>query len=400
MFFLDNYIAIANNPSEGIQNGDNIRAENCHVKRGHTFWSAGQTQSRSNSIDNIYGLTLHTFVSGNKIGRQQGTIPSISNVNLAGFVKQLLNVGALFGPVRVSDSYFESLWSLGYAAVNNVSFDQCQIKFRHPSKYIYAPPYHLYAVKQATFRDCSIEYFNNCSTKAPILFKTNGLTVSGGFVEGGVIVSGGINSVSGGGIHNVKIDNMYAKCLGTTYGNIGNENFTGSLKLTRRTLMGGEKIKLSEVPMTFTNNSNSYYHSYEIDPLIEIAIDTIEKKAKIKVVDTGRYQLGDNIFTANAIHPSESNIKGDWLRTPLGFISSIQNNTITVSAIPKGRPVDKIIKIRGAHVVSYPKFIQPIWGNFTEGSNVITNVVASFIDNRYRYPGTDLKIFNITMQFL
>ena len=41
--FDRHYIALANNPSARVQNGDNIRIENSHAKRIHTFWSAGQT---------------------------------------------------------------------------------------------------------------------------------------------------------------------------------------------------------------------------------------------------------------------------------------------------------------------------------------------------------------------
>ncbi|PCI93226.1 MAG: hypothetical protein COB15_16770 [Flavobacteriales bacterium] len=382
--FVTNYIAIANNPSSGVLNGDNIRAENCHVKRCHTFWACGETQSRSNSIDNIYGLWLHTFVSGYLIGVQAGTLPTVTNVNLSGFTKQVLNVNSLFTPVRVSKSYFESIWSLGHANANNVSFDQCQIKFRRPSNEMFAPPYHLFAPQQCTFRDCSIEYFDNCKTKAPIMFRTNGLLISGGWIEGGVIVSNGYTNRGGDEIHNVRFENTRSKCLGY----IGINNFGTPINNTKGILMGQEEISLNYVPVKFINNSNYNYNLYGVENAF-IDIDSINKKAIIQVSDTGRYQVGDNLFTNVFVYPDSSDMLGSRSRSPLGFVSEIRKDTIIVNSVPHGFSEG----IAPIYVASFPIFIQPVWGDFTSGSNIITNVITN------QYPTVGLKIFNSAIPY-
>lgn len=371
--FDQHYIAIANNPSSGIQNGDNIRVENSSVKRCHTFWACGQTQSRSNSIDNIYGINLHTFISGQIIGDKSGTAPTATNINLAGFTKQLLDINSFFTPVRISKSYFENIWTLGTAGANSVSFDQCQIKFRKPLNDLFAPNYHLNAPTQCTFRDCSIEYFDNCETKAPIMFKTNGLLISGGWIEGGVIVSNGHTNSGGDLIHNIKYENVRLKCLDK---NIGITNYGVPLANTKGIiLMADDEISISKVPVKFINNSNYNFNHFLLEQDKFIDIDSTNKIATIVGVDPGKYQIGDNIFT---------NLSSGSYRAPLGYVSEIKNDTIIISSVPNSFPEGEA----DIYSTSFPVFIQPIFGDFTAGSDTIKNVVTN------QYPDVGIKIVN------
>jgi hypothetical protein len=141
--FHNYYIAIANNPSNGVANGDNIKVEDSYVESCHTFWSAGQTQSRNNSISNVYALFINTFVSGNVIGQQQGTPPNIRNVNIAGFCRTVFNIKTAFSGLGVDQCYFENIWSLGIVLANTVHFSQCQFQFALPSEKYFGPPFQL-----------------------------------------------------------------------------------------------------------------------------------------------------------------------------------------------------------------------------------------------------------------
>lgn len=371
--FDQHYIAIANNPSSGIQNGDNIRVQNSSVKRCHTFWACGQTQSRSNSIDNVYGINLHTFIDGLSIGNENGTAPTTTNINLAGITKNVLNVNSYFTPVRITKSYFENVWSLGVAGANSVSFDQCQIKFKKPSNDVFAPNFHLNAPTQCTFRDCSIEYFDNCETKAPIMFKTNGLVINGGWIEGGIIVSNGHTNTGGDLIHNVKYENVRLKCLDKT---VGIPNYGVPLSNTKGiVLMAGDEISISKVPVKFINNSNYNFNHFLLEEDKFINIDSINKTAVIIGVNPGKYQLGDNIFT---------NVSSGGYRSPLGYVSAINNDTIIISSVPISFPEGTA----DVYSTSFPIFIQPIWGDFTSGSDTIKNIVTN------QYPDVGTKIVN------
>ncbi|MBL4710818.1 MAG: hypothetical protein JKY48_20530 [Flavobacteriales bacterium] len=370
--FINHYIAIANNPSIGIQNGDNIRVQDSHVKRCHTFWACGQSQSRSNSIENIYGLYLHTFIDGRSIGVQQGTAPTVSNVNLAGFTKKLFNVNSQFTPIRVNNSYFESIWNLGYIGSNNTSFNQCQIKFLKPSNTTFAPGSRLSTPNQCSFRDCSIEYTDNCNTEAPFMFKTNGLLISGGFIEGGIVVSNGYTNSGGDLIHNVDYENVHLKCKNQV---IGKNSYGMPLANTKGViLMAGEEISLNYVPVKFVNNSNYNYNIALLESNKNISINTIDKKAIIIGVNPGQYQIGDNLFADF----------GSTKRA-LGYVAEINNDTIVVSSVPYGYTDISNVKVYSA---SYPIFVQPIWGDITAGSDTIKNIVTN------QYPNTATKIFH------
>lgn len=383
--FNGHYIAIANNPSNRVQNGDNIRVENSNYKNCYTFWACGQTQSRSNSIDNIYGYFLHTFIDGYSIGDGQGTPPVVSNVNLAGFTKQLLNVQYVgYSPTRISKSYFEAIWSLGYATTNNITFTECQIKFKIPSNEIFAPPYHLYSGTSTVFRDCSIEYFANCDIKMPILFKSSGLLISGGWIEGGVVVSNGHTNSGGDDIHNVTYENVWIKCLNRIAGirnsSVPIQKTTGSI------LLGGEEI--GSVPGgLFKNNKETFNHNFMEN--VTINIDSVTKTANfITGIDADRYQIGDNIFSQKLAYPDSINMPGSGVRSPLGYISTIAGDTITITGIPYGFSATGTTSL---YVTSFPIFIPPIWGDFVSGNDTIFNV------NTYNtgcYPPVGYKMYN------
>ena len=388
--FNSHYIAIANNPSSAIQNGDNIRAENCHVKLCHTFWASGQTQSRSNSIENIYGLYLHTFINGLSIGDQLGTPPTVSNVNLAGGIKQLLNLSTTFSPTRISNSYFESIWSLGYAYTNSVVFDKCHIKFKLPSTEIFAPPYQLYAKHIAIFRDCSIEYSNGCNTRMPIIFKSQQLLISGGFIEGGVIGSNGYtNNDPGGDINSIKYDNVYISCLGNVPNKIAGARFMNipTDNVDGRRLVGGDKVGTA-YKTEFKNNDGTYNIRY-LESITSIDIDSVSKTASfVTNINSGQYQIGDNLFTNKFIYPDSINMSGGILKPFLGFVSDIDGDTITVTGIPYGLDITSSTSL---YVVSYPIFIPPIWGDFTVGNDTIKNVIAKGASS---YPVVGMKLQN------
>lgn len=344
--FFNHYIAIANNPSNGVQNGDNIRAEQCHVNTCHTFWSAGQTQSRANSIDNIYALFLHTLVSGVQIGNQQGTPPTISNVNLAGFCKIVFDIKTGFSGLNVYRSYFESIWSLGLCDGISTSFDQCQIKFHKPSDEFFMPPFHLYANNVVAFRDCNIEYFDNCNTRMPFLFRSTSLLLSGGSIEGGVVVADGYTNFGGDDLHKVTLDNVNIKCLGKVAGKKNTQKPTSKIK--DEIIMGGEVISTTEGDI-YVNNGTTYNQLYLEEANIKINIQT--KTATFSTSKPSSYKIGDNIFTGQYVEGNTSGFSNSIkLRSPLGYISKIVENEITVSGVPLGFPTGKT----SLYLVEYP----------------------------------------------
>jgi Pectate lyase superfamily protein len=328
--FSKQYIAIANNPSNGNANGDNIRAENCHITTSHTFWAAGQTQSRANSIENVYALFIHTFISNREIGMQKGTPPTVQNVNIAGFCKQVLNVSTDFSPINIYRSYMESIWSLGVAMSNNTSFDQCQIQFHLPDEKIFSPPFHLYNNNVSTFRDCSMEYFSNCNTKMPFAMHSRSVLMSGGFIQGGVLVANGYTNAGGDDLNKVTLDNVMISCLGKVAGK--KNTAIPSTSITNQILMGGEMVTTTQGSV-YVNTSTTY--AMENVEQISLRIDNKTKKGFIQTKNPQLYRIGMNLFPETYTDASSLGINKK-IKTYLGYVTAINGSTIEVSGIPKG----------------------------------------------------------------
>lgn len=343
--FFKHFIAIANNPSTEVQNGDNIRAEQCHVNSCHTFWSVGQTQSRGNSIDNVYALFLHTLISGKQIGNQIGTPPTISNLNLAGFCKRVFDLRTGFSGLNVYRSYFESIWSLGVSQTISTSFHQSQIKFYIPDNLIQASPYHLYSDNVVAFRDCSIEYFNNCNTPLPFLFRSKELIITGGQIEGGVVVSDGITNKGGDDLNKVQITGTFIKCLGKVAGKKATQKPTS--KLNDEIVMGGEMLITTEEDIII--NQSTTYNVANLETA-NILLRKNKNSAVITSAIKQAYKIGDNLFIDVPIKVSISESENINLYTYLGYVSNIDEKQITVSGIPFGTESG----IKNIYKVSYP----------------------------------------------
>lgn len=379
--FRKYFIAISNNSSNGVSNGDNIRAEQCYAEDCHTFWAAGQTQSRNNSIQNVYALFLHTFVSGVEIGKQQGTPPSISNVNIAGFCKYIFNLNTLFSGVSIQHSHMENVWSLGIAMVNSVSFLDCQIQFVIPEGQIFSPPFHLYSNATVDFRNCGIEYFANCEVPAPIMLKAGALQITGGWIEGGVVSANGITNEGGEKINNVLFQNVYIKCKSSFAGKSG--YLQPIVNTANEVFIGGESIKTEDLSV-FANTGDTY----QIFKLGEIDLEVNHESGVGTFIysSPGLIKKGDNLFTTSPIDLAEDQLHGIVLRPALGYVTEISGNHISIANLPRGISEGRQM----VYSVDYPVFIPPIWGSFKVNSPVITDIVSY---SHSFYPNVGTRIF-------
>lgn len=365
--FYRYYIAIANNPSNGVANGDNIRAENCHVSHCHTFWSAGQTQSRNNSIENVYALFLHTLVNGVQIGQRQGTPPFISNVNLAGYCEQVFNIHTLFSGLSVRDSYFESIQSLGIALVNSVSFSNCQIQFRIADDQTPAPLFHLFSNAAVHFQNCGLEFFDNCQTPAPFMFKAGALRISGGWIEGGIVAPNGVTNAGGEELHHVVFENVFIKCTGSIAGRAS--YIRPLVNLSNHILLGGESIQ-SDDGSVFSNTGNTF-EAISLGT-VDVDMDRATSSGTFILPLSGVLKVGDNLITGRSVMLKDETAKVYSIRPALGYVSEINGNRVIVRHVPNEIPSGKM----ELYLVDYPVFIPPLWGDISKGSPVIRNVLA------------------------
>lgn len=347
--FSNHYIAIANNPSNGCQNGDNIRIENSYVENCYTFWSCGQTQSRTNSIENVYALFLNTFISNKQIGMQIGTPPTISNVNIAGFCKQLVDIETGFSGVNFYRSYFESIWSLGNSKGLSTSFDQCDISFLNPSNLYFMSPYLIYSNRTVSFRDCNLKFFDNCKSKMPFVFRSSGIIISGGSLEGGVIVADGITNEGGDDLHKVTYQQVFNKCLNKVIGPKSSEKPQNNIN--NDILLGGETL-ISSDNSIYINSSTTYQVDYV--GRFKIKIDKFNKTIEFLNINSRvLLEIGNNVFCDfNNKYTTSDYGETNVIRSHLGFISSIRDNKIVLSGIPIGVEESEM----NLYIVKYPIF--------------------------------------------
>ncbi len=368
--FTNHYIAIANNSSSGAANGDNIRAEQCYSNGCYTFWSCGQSQSRGNSIENVYALHQYTFVSGGQIGDQNGTPPTISNVNVAGFTKYVFDISTGYSSLNVFKSYFESIWSLGMANGLHTSFDQCQFSFRLPDNKMGMPLFQLYADRIVSLRDCDIQYSLGCNYPLPFLFRSAELLVSGGSIIGGVITANGVTNSGGDALNKVRFEEVYIKCQNNKIAG-KKSTMRPAVGMTNEIIMGGEIIYTTEGDI-YVNSGTTYDVSFI--GITDINFDKKQQTATFKINNIQGLKVGDNIFTENALKIISTNstyLKNRDIVPFLGYIENINGNIITT----KGVPDEFDIKQARIYKVSYPVFDlsrnQSTSGNRTENLNLI-----------------------------
>jgi hypothetical protein len=393
--FSQYYIGIANNPGLGTSNGDNIRLEDCHVTSCHTFWASGQTQSRNNSIQNVYALYLNTFVSGVTIGRQQGTPPFIQNVNLAGFCKTVFNIQTAFSGLSVCQSYFESIWSLGVVYANTVHFEQCQVQFILPSKLHSSPPFHLYSNTNVNFTGCSIEYFDNCQTTAPFVFRSDGVNIIGGHIEGGVVLADGITNEGGDRLHSVNYWNVNLKCEDSNV----NPTISGIhlSNMNNKVILGNSDVTTYDSKQYYTESPT--YKVYKIE-MADVWFDPKEKTITFLSSSPNLYKKGDVLLSDQWLDLKEFGID-EKLRGTLGFVSDIQDNVITTLG------GSELLESSASNIyfVGFHKIAPVIKGTVVEDSDIIRTQtggnsveVGSRLNSNLFPQGT--WIINVTPDFI
>ena len=359
--FFKQYIAIANGVSGHCMNGDNVRAENCHAQVCYNFWSAGQDQSRANSIENLYAYNIYRLIDGVSIGQGRGTPPALSHVNFAGISKELFRINTGFSGIMASQCYFENLYTIGTIYANLVSFQQCQFKFKPASEEFYKSPYLLRSNTVVTFRDCSLEYFSNCTDKSPFILLSKKLVLDGGHIEGGLPVPAGVTSSRGDHLHNVVLKNVNLKCENDITINDKDTHIHNTGKIIGQIGYGNDLVTSPE----------SIFNCYKIER-VSLIINEKFKTIKFKSKNTNLYKIGDNLFTDTDILFGD----GTSTRAILGFVSSINDEYVTVSGISK----DMIVNSCNIYLVDYNRLttsLKYIYDNNTKSIKVNKNIDIS-----------------------
>lgn len=376
MFHIDGvsiaytYIGIDINPVGQQSNGDNIRWTNSHCTSVAKVWRTKTSQSRQNSIDNIYLLSCETFIDN----QGSGTPPSIRNVNGAGTIKELYNISTGFGPIRMDNCYFEGIQSIGNVDATLVSFNQCQFKFQ---QYLESGALALtaYGGSPIYFNDCSIQFFSNATNPVPLMFNNDYVEARSCHIETGVWLN---QSISDGDFDKIR----FYDCQFYAPFNSGGRDFSLRQNDNRDQLAQVQNQFLGSGTGSFSRNGHSYSKTNSF-PFRQIFLEsgrTITKEIlntsggdtlsfRFTTSNPGMYQINDNIISdANLTTTQEQSLNEFFL----GRVVKIKADTIWCAFGPYYEAANNFSSSINVFVPYY--FTFPFWGDVTIGNDTIKNV--------------------------
>jgi hypothetical protein len=102
-------------PQGVIQNGDHVEYRNCWADFNKVAFATGSTQNRTNKITHcaVWGH-VKTIIDCNTYGDNSGDPPHVSDLNCAGYNRELCRLNSFFNAgLFIKDSHFELLQMLG-----------------------------------------------------------------------------------------------------------------------------------------------------------------------------------------------------------------------------------------------------------------------------------------------
>lgn len=331
------------------QNGDLIDVIDCDISSNKVAYAMGQAQSKECHVSRIkcWGAT-HTIFDNLSYGNWQGdgaAVPMVDGMNIAGYAKQLCRIRAsAFGGV-FRNIYAEGLFRLGYVGARaSLSFEDCQLNFSTLGPGRPYPDFFILG-SGASFYNCTLRHY------------MGGLGMR-------LILSGSNNSFEGGVMNEppvtVCLDNRGIvpapsfKNIGMYYsgGTLGSSNWGTSIT----NLPPGGWNGMGMDPVYFGNTylycdplrgidllyKYTYNTSYERtaklsgEPILHVNKSRWTGYFKLaKATDTSLLRTNDFILTSGLRYMDQF-ANESALTYPVGFIQSIQHDTVYLSNLAYG----------------------------------------------------------------
>jgi hypothetical protein len=362
---MRNYnVGIMVTPAPGITNADNISFQNGVQFSNRVFWASGQTQSRSNSIVNLYSFgAVECLVDCRDYGSNTGTPPTVLNSSIAGGTKYLYNTFTNFGSVRFVNTYMESLWSLGKSDGSfPVIFDNCDINLEYGNTWCspvlaQGGPLH--------FRGGYLAYFDNQYaqgfTFANLFVSFDGSTILGGVPINFYPPNDNYGPMS---IDNVIYSNTETRSV------LKKGIVESSSRLFQHDFVLPEASLRSVFDISYKPQDN-YFEQVPLENAVILKLDPANHSASFTSANPAQYSVGNYLTTQVAV--DYKNDIYDASRTGLGWVSAINGNTITLSYAPAGLKPEEKYSVYASRML---RFIPRIIGNTTAGSNQITGIIS------------------------
>ncbi len=377
------YVGIAINPGGVNQNGDNIRLTNSHVEKVGIGWYTRSSQSRQNSIDNIYIFDFGTLVANDA----SGTPPSIRNVNGAGIIRQIFDVTTGFGPIRMDNCYFEGLFSIGTCDATYTSFNQCQFKF---NKNVDEPIAYLTlnaGSNPVYFNDCSVQFFSNGVVPVPLYMNGDYIEFRRCHLEVGGIIN---SSLPDQRFDMIKIYDSEFYAPFNANGSdlqIKYVDEDDAFNQVQNQFIGSGDYSFSQGGWTYSGSNGWPFYLGLVEASVEVTRDTLDTSGldtlvyKFTATKPGSYQKYDNIISSQNYTTLLGQVVNDMV---VGWVIKIEGDTIYCGYPPSNGPNTFTATL---YQINPEILTLPFWGDIASGEDTVRNV--------YGYqPSVGIKIRN------
>jgi hypothetical protein len=387
-------VGVIFSPNGTSQNAEACVISNAWIQNCADAISNAQSQTRTNQVKNlkVWGR-VHTIFNQSSWGQGTGVAPYVYDVNIADYNYQLLNLTAGWSGASFINVYSELLFRLGSwgAGVGGlpVSFVNCY--FDIPTAGYYTSSKFIF--NEAVFTGCTIRQYNGKT--GYITAGGNRLTFINCMLSGPVIPYRDVTNLPQANIWSARV--KYINC--TTYGlpipgstgMITSELFESSLRNNPYTypIYGVQTAKVKPLifgdPVRSSDRSNlPLTYEYGIGGELQLvslrATNDAGRTVDFNANGTARFTSANaSSYLVNDLLMQQgitSTIDGETgiPSTILGVVTSIVADTVFVGSVPDINPTSVQKTGVTIYVYHHAEFMEPVVGNITSGSNVITNI--------------------------
>jgi hypothetical protein len=369
--------AIMVSASPMATNADNIVFSNGIQLQNKIFWATGQRQSRGNSIVNLYSIgATQTLINGKSFGQQTGTPPFVSRSSIAGGLKYVYQCDANFSNLVFTDTYFESVWSLGKTYGEfPVVFENCGLNINYEGV-LQAPV--LAQGGPIHFRGGYLNYFDNDAAMG-FVFNNRMVTFDAITISGGCPVnfsSGnfqGVMNINNTFFNNTETSSRLINGVFST-----DDNFSSSVVIPEMI------FKNANHGVSFRSLSDRTESLYTEN--VRVTVDAEKNSAFFRSKNAAVYSRGNFLTTSVPVdYPNDIYSPS---KTAIGWVSAVSGDTVKIAYPTIGLSGQTEYPVS---ITRIPRFLARCIGTVTKGSNKLTNVITSRLYMGYPLVGSFIK---------
>lgn len=391
--FINNFLAgVIFSPNGYSQNAENCRIQNSWIYYVRDAVVNAQSQTRTNQISNlkVWG-GVHTVFNSADYGQGNGVMPNVDNVNIAGYNYQLMKLLSGWTGASFRNVYAELLYRLGDwgSAANGLPVAIHDSYFDIPTGQHYTSA--KYIGNRLFCSGCTIRMYNNQT--GFVTGNGNGSTFLNSMLSGPIIPYRDVMGVVANKIvarDYYKNVNLYGLPVIGTSGKVEsdltevsdrygwfNSSVFGVNTARVRPAIFGQSITNNRtvIPLTYEyglGGESDQFIMGNHDAGRTVVFNGSNGTAYFVTTTPGQYYVGDIIAQQGITATIDG--EGGISQSILGVVTSIASDTVKLGSVTDINPTSETKTGVNIYVYQQAEFMEPVIGDITAGSNVITNI--------------------------